>query len=69
MLERWLESAADSPIRGWVRSELEELVRDEHSTFTWLLEPMLVRAAFDIEHVGYSDDRIVAHYICRRASN
>lgn len=27
----------------------EEHVRDEHSTFTWLLEPMIERAGFAIE--------------------
>jgi hypothetical protein len=33
-------------------------VRDEHSTFTWLLEPMLERAGFEIEQADYGSPRI-----------
>lgn len=50
---------------GWSRSELEEHVRDEHSTFTWLLEPMLLRAGFTIEERTYSPDGIFASYVAR----
>ena len=46
------------------RAELEEHVRDEHSTFTWLLEPMISRAGFAIEQADYSADGMVARYIC-----
>lgn len=47
----------------WVRADLEEHVRDEHSTYTWLLEPMLRRAGFTIVRADYSPDRILAHYL------
>jgi hypothetical protein len=40
-------------------------VRDEHSTFTWLLEPMIVRAGFEIEDAAHADDGIFARYILR----
>ena len=33
----------------WSRAALEEHVRDEHSTFTWLLEPIIERAGFRID--------------------
>lgn len=48
-----------------LRGELEAHVRDEHSTFTWLLEPLLTHAGFEIldRHVG---TRIYATYVCRR---
>jgi hypothetical protein len=36
---------------GWSRAELEEHVRDEHSTFGWLLEATIRRAGFTIEDV------------------
>jgi hypothetical protein len=42
-------------------------VRDEHSTFTWLLEPMIERAGFRIEDAAYSQDAIFASYAPRRA--
>jgi hypothetical protein len=49
----------------WSRAELEEHVRDEHSTFTWLLEPMIRRAGFEIEESVGSDDGIFARYVLR----
>jgi ubiquinone/menaquinone biosynthesis C-methylase UbiE len=52
---------------GWARWEYEEHVRDEYSTFTWLLEPMIERSGFTIEAVEYSDDGIFARYVLRRA--
>jgi SAM-dependent methyltransferase len=68
-LERWMEQGASASVHdGWLRAELEEHVRDEHSTFTWLLEPMIERAGFRIEQAQYSDDRIFAAYVCRLAS-
>jgi ubiquinone/menaquinone biosynthesis C-methylase UbiE len=64
-LERWMsETASEAVEGGWTRAELEEHVRDEHSTFTWLLEPMIERAGFVIEQAEYSEDRIVARYRC-----
>jgi len=67
-IERWIvDTASDSLGHGWTRPELEEHVRDEHSTFTWLLEPMIERAGFTIEQAEISDDRIFARYTCRKA--
>ena len=69
-LERWIsEMASDSVEGGWTREELEEHVRDEHSTFTWLLEPMIEKAGFAIEHTEYSEDRIFASYHCRKPAS
>ena len=45
--------------------ELEEHVRDEHSTFTWLLEALIERSGFALEHAVLSDDRIFAKYVAR----
>lgn len=64
-LERWMgETAAPNVDRGWSRAELAEHVRDENSTFTWLLEPMLVRAGLSIEQRDYSADQVFARYTC-----
>ena len=66
-LEAWLAvAAAADGDTGWTRPELEEHLRDEHSTFTWLLEPMLDRAGFDITDAQYTDDGISARYLCCR---
>jgi SAM-dependent methyltransferase len=64
-LEKWLGGAAPTPDQGWTRAELETHLRDEFSTFTWLLEPMLERAELAIVEARYSDG-IYAEYLCRR---
>ena len=58
-VRRWFESAG-----RWSRAELERHLRDEHSTFTWLLEPMLERAGFDIAEAEYDERRVFARYVC-----
>jgi SAM-dependent methyltransferase len=64
-LEQWIADFAQESVEGgWTRAELEEHFRDEHSTFTWLLEPMIEKAGFAIEQADYSDDAIFAHYRC-----
>jgi hypothetical protein len=42
---------------------MEEHVRDEHSTFTWLLEAMFERTGFTIESADNSDDGFDARYL------
>jgi ubiquinone/menaquinone biosynthesis C-methylase UbiE len=64
IIESWLGRAAVRPEDGWTRAELETHVRQEHSTFTWLLEPMLERAGLKIREIEYSDSRIYAAYTC-----
>jgi SAM-dependent methyltransferase len=68
VLAAWLDGAASSPEDGWTRAEYEVHLRDEHSTFSWLLEPMLARAGFDIEHAGYDRSGVYADYLCRKAA-
>jgi ubiquinone/menaquinone biosynthesis C-methylase UbiE len=66
-LEAWCASGGLDAARGWSRAELEEHVREEHSTFSWLLEPMIERAGFQIEQADRSEDRIFARYVLRAA--
>lgn len=68
-IDAWLASAdqrADDPNPGWSRAELEEHLRDEYSTFTWLLEPMLERAGFQVEERRLSPSGIYTAYLCRK---
>lgn len=60
----WLDGAAATPEKGWTRAELETHLREEFSTFTWLLEPMLERAGFSIASADYGTRRIFAQYVC-----
>jgi cyclopropane fatty-acyl-phospholipid synthase-like methyltransferase len=63
----WCETGADTSEAEWSRAELEEHVRDERSTFTWLLEPMIERSGFQIEAAEHSEDGIFAKYLLRAA--
>jgi hypothetical protein len=67
VLEAWLESAPDDPARGWTSVELEAHVREEYSTFAWLLEQMLRQAGFEIREALYSGLRTHARYICLKS--
>ncbi len=64
-LEAWCASVGDDIVGVWARAELEEHVRDEHSTFSWHLEAMIRRAGFTIEDAAYSGDGIWAQYVLR----
>ena len=64
-LDAWLAGAAPTPAEGWTRAELETHVRSEHSTFTWLLEPLLAHAGFETLERDVRGG-IYATYVCRR---
>lgn len=64
-IEAWCGSGGTDVEADWLRAEFEEHVRDEHSTFTWLLEPMLRSAGFEIEDARYTPDRFSAKYVAR----
>lgn len=63
-LERWFDRAVSDPATGYTRDDLIEHVRTEHSTFSWLLIPMLERAGFEI--VDESNAPTYGTYTCRR---
>ena len=65
-IQAWCSTVpAEAEDGEWVRADLEEHVRDEHSTFTWLLEPMMERAGLRIEQARYTDDAMFAEYVAR----
>jgi ubiquinone/menaquinone biosynthesis C-methylase UbiE len=64
-LEAWCASAGHDAEGDWSRAELEEHVREENSTWSWLLEEMIERAAFEIETSSYSEDGLFAQYVLR----
>ena len=67
-LEAWRSSLGETAPDGeWARADIDDHIRDEHSTFTWLLEPMCVRAGFTVEQSEYSEDGIFAKYVLRRS--
>jgi len=64
-IDDWLAGAAPTSAEGWTRAELETHVRNEHSTFAWLLESLLEHAGFEIIERDVRG-RIYATYVCRR---
>ena len=62
-IEDWLAAAAPNPAAGWTRNELETHVRSEHSTFTWLLEPLLAHAGLEILERNVRSG-VYATYVC-----
>lgn len=68
VIEEWLSRAPVQPEEGYTAADLATHVRTEHSTYSWLLEPMLERAGFEIREADYSS-KVFGAYICvKRAS-
>lgn len=67
VIEAWLAMGAQRPEDGWTRAEFETHLREEYSTFTWLLEPMLAQAGFEIREASYRPSRTYAAYTCVKA--
>lgn len=63
IFERWLAQAPDDSARGYTSADLAEHIRSEHSTFRWLLEPMIEAAGFEIVTVAFSES-VYGAYTC-----
>jgi SAM-dependent methyltransferase len=59
----WFANAAADPADGYTGADYAEHIRTEHSTFRWLLEPMLAVAGFQIVDVSY-ERRLYCAYTC-----
>ena len=64
-VEAWIDQVCGDGSGGWSRAEFEMHVRDEYSTFGWVLEEMLRRAGFEIDRAEYSSPTY-ALYCCTR---
>ena len=62
-LEAWIATGGSDSSAGWTQGELRAHVRDEHSTFGWILEGMLERAGFAVEEARYDGSKIFADYV------
>lgn len=63
----WLAGAPEQTELGWTRAELETHLREEYSTLSWLLEPMIAHAGFTIQRARHSASRIYSAYTCIKA--
>ncbi|HVU13671.1 MAG TPA: class I SAM-dependent methyltransferase [Phototrophicaceae bacterium] len=68
VIENWLSHASKTSEIGWTRAELETHLREEYSTFRWLLEPMIERAGFQIQAVDQAPSKLYSAYTCIKVS-
>jgi ubiquinone/menaquinone biosynthesis C-methylase UbiE len=59
----WLANASQDPAQGYTADDLVTHIRTEHSTYRWLLEPMLAAAGFEITHTDFRG-RVFGAYTC-----
>jgi SAM-dependent methyltransferase len=60
MLERFREAGGDG-----MAGKVANHIRNEYSTFDWVMEEMIYRAGFVIESADYGD-YFIASYLCTR---
>ena len=65
-IDKWIDEF-DNFGGNELRLEVETHIRDEFSTFTWILEGMLTRAGFDIDKKR-SSDGFVTEFLCRKSN-
>jgi ubiquinone/menaquinone biosynthesis C-methylase UbiE len=63
ILDAWLASAGTDPAQGYTRADFADHLRTEHSTFRWLLEPMLAATGFEIVQADFHGS-IYGAYTC-----
>ncbi|MDT0341064.1 class I SAM-dependent methyltransferase [Streptomyces litchfieldiae] len=59
----WQAGAVTDPSEGYTREDYAEHIRTEHSTYRWLLEPMLETAGFEIVAAEFAG-RLYGAYTC-----
>jgi len=63
-IEAWFDAYASDTGDGWARSDFEMHVRQEYSTYSWLLEAMLERSGFEIAKVEHDALKVYGAYTC-----
>lgn len=66
VMNEWVKSVAQN-VGPEFGAEVETHACDEYSTFDWIMEGMLEKAGFEIEHRDYRDG-FFASYLCIKAS-
>ena len=65
LFARWFAGAATDPAAGYTAEDYAVHIRTEHSTYRWLLEPLLDAAGFDIVDATF-ERRLYGAYTCVR---
>lgn len=66
-INAWIERVAKPEGEGWTARDFSMHVREEHSTFGWIIEGMLTRAGFTIKEADYLATEY-ARYTCRKTA-
>ncbi|BCL39692.1 class I SAM-dependent methyltransferase (plasmid) [Nostoc sp. MS1] len=64
-LQAWIELAAKPEGQGWTKQDYEMHIREEHSTFAWIIEGMLKQAGFQIVEMNHVSP-VLAEYLCEK---
>ena len=64
-IDAWIKRVAKPVDEGWTAQDFETHVREEHTTFGWILERMLRQSGLTIETSEYLTPEY-AEYICRK---
>lgn len=65
-IDEWIEQVSKPEGQGWTAKDFEMHVREEYSTFTWIIESMLTRSGFEIVEANYQSFTY-AEYLCVNA--
>lgn len=66
-IEAWIKRVAKPAEEGWTAQDFAMHVREEYSTFAWIIEGMLTRAGFTILDVKYLTPEY-AEYVCQKTA-
>lgn len=64
-INAWIERVAKPEAEGWTARDFEAHVREEYTTFGWIIEKMLTQAGFEVEIADYPTSEY-AEYVCRK---
>jgi len=64
-IDAWIQRVAKPPGEGWTTDDFATHVREEYTTFSWILERMLTDAGFTVETANYVTLEY-AEYVCRK---
>ncbi|MES1021956.1 class I SAM-dependent methyltransferase [Gloeocapsa sp. BRSZ] len=65
-INQWISRVATKG-EGWTAKDFEMHVREEYSTYSWIIEEMLTKAGFEIVEASYNTPTY-AEYLCIKSS-
>jgi putative AdoMet-dependent methyltransferase len=63
-IDPWITAFAEKVNESFIK-EIETHIRDEHSTYDWILEEMIKRNRFEIVN-KHTNDGMIVTYLCRK---